>query len=136
MASIAVLEPNHRPALCKGAARHFVSTLTLEEIKVFKNRERKEAILSLLSDFPILKINSSIEALSKEYLEAKIIPLNSVNDALHLSVAVINRIDILLSWDFTHLVKKEVERKVNIYNISNGYSQIWITSPGEGIRTL
>lgn len=106
-----------------------ISTLTLKEIKALKNKEKREAILSLLHNFFVLKITPSVEALSKEYLQAKIIPLNSLNDALHLSTAVINKIDIFLSWDFTHLVKKEVERKVNIYNITNGYSQIQIISP-------
>jgi len=108
-----------------------ISTLTLKEIKALKNEERREAILSLLRNFLILKITPLVEALSKEYLRAKIIPLNSLNDALHLSIAVINKIDILLSWDFTHLVKKEVERKINIYNITNGYSEIQIVSPKE-----
>jgi len=108
-----------------------ISTLTLKEIKALKDKEKREAILSLLHNFLVLKITPLIETLSKDYIQAKIIPLNSLNDALHLSIAVINKIDILLSWDFTHLVKKEVERKVNIYNITNGYSQIQITSPGE-----
>lgn len=108
-----------------------ISTLTLKEIKALKNEEKREAIFSLLHNFLILKITPLVEALSKQYLEAKIIPLNSLNDALHLSIAVINKIDILLSWDFAHLVKKEVERKVNIYNITNGYSRIQIVSPRE-----
>ncbi len=108
-----------------------ISTLTLKEIKALKDKEKREAIISLLHNFLVLKIIPLIEALSRDYLQAKIIPLNSLNDALHLSIAVINKIDILLSWDFTHLVKKEVERKVNIYNITNGYSEIQIVSPKE-----
>ncbi|MCD6232356.1 PIN domain-containing protein [Candidatus Aerophobetes bacterium] len=114
-----------------GEYKVFISTLTLEEIKALENRERKEAILSLLSNFSVLKITAPVKILSKNYIEAKIIPLKAFNDAVHLSIAVVNKINILLSWDFTHLVKKEIERKVNIYNITNGYSEIQITSPKE-----
>lgn len=114
-----------------GNYKVLISTLTIKEIEAFKNKKKREVILSLIHNFFILKITPLIETLSKDYLEAKIIPLNSLNDALHLSIAVINKIDILLSWDFAHLVKKEVGRKVNIYNITNGYSQIQIISPKE-----
>jgi len=106
-----------------------VSYLTLEEIEALETKEKKEAILSLIQDFPILGNSPAAERLAKRYIEEKIIPPNAFNDALHLALAVVNKKDILLSWNFAHLVKPQVERKVNIYNFISGYSRIRIISP-------
>jgi predicted nucleic acid-binding protein len=106
-----------------------VSRLTIKEIEALKTKEKREAILSLIEDFPVLENSPAAERVAKKYIEEKIIPPNAFNDALHLAIAVVNKKDILLSWDFAHLVKPEVERKVNVHNIISGYSRIRIVSP-------
>lgn len=106
-----------------------VSRLTIEEIEALKTKEKREAILSLIRDFPVLENSSAAERVAKKYIEEKIIPHNAFNDALHLALAVVNKKDILLSWDFAHLVNSKVERKVNAYNLISGYSRIRIVSP-------
>jgi len=106
-----------------------VSRLTIEEIEALETEDKREAILSLIRDFPVLEVSSPVERLAKRYIEEKIIPPNAFNDALHLALAVINKKDVLLSWNFAHLVKPEVERKVNAYNLISGYPRIRITTP-------
>ena len=108
-----------------------VSRLTIEEIEALETEDKREAILSLIRDFPMLEVSPPAKRLAKRYIEEKIIPPNAFNDALHLALAVINKKDILLSWDFAHLVKPEVERKVNVYNLISGYPRIRITTPQE-----
>ncbi|MEA1964987.1 MAG: PIN domain-containing protein [Candidatus Aerophobetes bacterium] len=114
--------------------RIVVSQLTVEEIKALKTEKKREDILSLISKFPILEITSLAERLANRYIQEKIFPQNSYNDALHLSLAVTNRIDIFLSWDRAHIVKKEVERKINAFNLISGYPRITIMSPDKFTR--
>jgi predicted nucleic acid-binding protein len=111
-----------------------VSRLTIKEIEALRTKEKREAILSLIQDFPVLENSPAAERVAKKYIEEKIIPPNAFNDALHLAIAVVNKKDILLSWDFAHLVKPEVERKVNVHNIISGYSRIRIVSPQDLIK--
>lgn len=111
--------------------RVMISRLTVEEIKALKTEDKREAILSLTSEFPILEISPLAEKLARRYVEEKIIPPNAFNDALHLALAVVNKVDILVSWNFAHLVKTEVERKINAYNLISGYPRIRITTPQE-----
>ena len=96
-----------------------------------ETKEKREAILSLIEDFPVLENSAAAKRLAREYRGEKFIPYNASNDALHLALAVVNKEDILLSWNFAHLVKPEVERKVNVHNIISGYSRIRIISPDE-----
>ncbi|MFQ5834696.1 MAG: PIN domain-containing protein [bacterium] len=111
--------------------RVIISRLTVEEIKALKTREKREAILSLIGDFSTLEISPLAERLARRYLEEKIIPPIAFNDALHLALAVVNKVDIFVSWDFAHLVKSQVERKINAYNLISGYPRIRITTPEE-----
>ncbi len=109
--------------------RVIISRLTVEEIEALETKEKREAILSLIDDFPILEISPLAKKLARRYLEEKIIPPNAFNDALHLALAVVNKVDIFVSWDFAHLVKPQIERKINAYNLISGYPRIKITTP-------
>ena len=109
--------------------RIVVSSLTIEEIEALETMEKREAILSLVCDFPLVETTSSTERLAKRYIHERIIPLNAFNDAMHISLVTIHNIDILLSWNFAHLVKPQVERKINAFNLLSGYPRIRIASP-------
>jgi hypothetical protein len=50
---------------------------------------------------------------------------------VYLDVAATNGIDILLSWNFTHLVKVKTRRLVALVNAENDYSPVEIISPPE-----
>jgi len=106
-----------------------VSVLTLRELEALKTEERRRALLLLVKGFPVLKVDSAAQKLAASYIEKKVIPPNVPNDALHIALAVINKVDMLLSWDFAHMVRPEVERKINILNMMSGYSRICIISP-------
>jgi len=109
--------------------RVVVSNLTIEEIEALQTAEKREAILSLISDFPVIEKTPSAQRLAKRYIRERIIPINAVNDALHISLVATHSIDILLSWNFAHLVKPQVERKINAFNLTSGYPRIKIASP-------
>jgi len=60
-----------------------------------------------------------------------VIPEESFNDALHVAIATINKIDILASWNFSHLVNTNTRHKVNGINLLHNHSEIEIASPLE-----
>jgi len=109
--------------------RVVVSNLTIEEIEALQTPEKREAILSLISDFPVIEKTPSAQRLAKRYIRERIIPINAVNDALHISLVATHNIDILLSWNFAHLVNPQVERKINAFNLTSGHPRIRIASP-------
>jgi hypothetical protein len=53
------------------------------------------------------------------------------NDALHVAAAVLTRQDVLLSWNFKHLVNRRRRAKVNDVNVSQGLPMIEIVAPPE-----
>lgn len=70
-------------------------------------------------------------ALAMKYIEAGILSENFEDDARHIAVATINNMDMVVSWNFKHIVHFDKIRKFNSINIREGYKSIEIYSPRE-----
>ena len=53
------------------------------------------------------------------------------NDMLHIALATIAEADVLVSWNFQHIVRLDKIRQFNSVNIELGYRQLTIYSPRE-----
>ena len=54
-----------------------------------------------------------------------------LDDAIHVAVAVLSRRDVLVSWNFRHLVNRLRRALVNEVNILAGHPTIEIVAPPE-----
>lgn len=73
-------------------------------------------------------------ALATEYINEKVVGKTSFADCLHIALATINNADLLVSWNFKHIVNVERIRGYNSINIKRGYKQLNIRSPRELMR--
>jgi len=69
--------------------------------------------------------------LNGKYIKKEIFPEKYRDDALHLAIATVNGVDILISWNFEHLVKRKTRLEANLANSLNGYKSIDIIVPPE-----
>tara|TARA_R110002049_G_scaffold211187_2_gene382224 strand:- start:293 stop:553 length:261 start_codon:yes stop_codon:yes gene_type:complete len=72
--------------------------------------------------------------LATEYIDEKVVGETSYTDCLHIALATIYQADLLVSWNFKHIVNVERIRGYNSINIKNGYKQLDIRSPRELMR--
>ena len=88
-----------------------------------------------LRDYPheLLKDNNEIEILAEKYLKKKILPAKSTSDARHIATASYYKADVLVSWNFKHIVNYRRIHLVNAVNLEQGYAMIDIRSPREVI---
>ena len=56
-----------------------------------------------------------------EYVKSGIVPRKKVFDALHVAFCTLNKIDLLLSWNFKHLANFNKEKLFAIKNLELGY---------------
>ena len=112
----------------------FISTTVLEEISR-ASEPKQRTLLSLVEDYnlPALEIDEEILNLANLYIQNKIIPHKYEEDAVHIAVAVINDLDVIVSWNFEHIVKLKTKLSVNGINKMEGYKEIEIYSPMEVI---
>jgi len=88
-------------------------------------------MLEMISNFTLLSINDEVQYLADIYIKNEIFPEKYSDDALHTALASTNRIGILLSWNFTHLVKVRTRRMVSLINTIHNYDPVEIISPPE-----
>jgi hypothetical protein len=60
----------------------------------------------------------------------------SIFDARHIAIATIARVDVLVSWNFKHIVNLNRIRRFNAVNLKQGYLPIEIRSPKEVLREV
>ena len=55
-------------------------------------------------------------------------------DAQHIAIASVERVDVLASWNFRHIVNLDYIHAFNAVNLKTGYPILEIRSPREVIR--
>lgn len=108
-----------------------VSNITIAEIA-----QAPERVHSLL-DRPALQkmekvyLDEEAVLLAEAYIKEGIVGEANRVDAQHIAIATVQRVDVLVSWNFQHIVKWSRIRAFNSVNIKLGYPQLEIRSPQE-----
>ncbi|MEX0600370.1 MAG: type II toxin-antitoxin system VapC family toxin [Rhodothermales bacterium] len=77
------------------------------------------------------QLTDSVRELAAAYLQRGIVPEKYSNDALHIALATVAEVDLLVSWNFKHIVRFDKIRMFNAVNRELGYKPIDIYSPRE-----
>lgn len=78
-----------------------------------------------------IHITQDILSLALTYLKEKVVGETSLDDCIHIAAATINKVDLLVSWNFKHIVNIYRIRGYNFINIRLGYPPLNIHSPKE-----
>ena len=108
----------------------FISELVIDEIKGALQPLRSK-MLEKVSNFTSLSITDDVQRLAEAYVKNEIFPEKYLDDALHTALTSTNQIGILLSWNFTHLVKVRTRRMVASINAIYKYNPVEIIAPPE-----
>jgi predicted nucleic acid-binding protein len=84
--------------------------------------------------FHYISVTDEAEVLMQLYISEKTLGKASENDAYHIALASINKIDCLISWNFKHIVNYDKIKMFNAVNMRFGYPLIDICSPLEFIK--
>lgn len=76
-------------------------------------------------------VTDGMRELAEDCVEEGVVPSKYFVDALHIAAAVLGDADILVSWNFKHLVKRSTRLLVNYINTKQGARAIEILAPPE-----
>jgi len=79
-------------------------------------------------------VDDEMLKLAEKYMEQKIVSENYYSDALHIAVATVIGVDVLVSWNFKHIVNLDKIKAFNFVNLSRGYKILEIRTPREVIE--
>lgn len=72
--------------------------------------------------------------LAGNYIDQNVVGKTSFDDCVHIALASINKVDILVSWNFKHIVNVYRIRGYNSVNLRSGYQTLEIRSPKDIIQ--
>ena len=101
--------------------------LAPQEVKDVKLKIPKECLR-------YLEIDTEADELAQMYISEKALGKASSNDAYHIALASVNRLDCLISWNFRHIVNFDKIKQFNSINLKLGYPLIDIRTPLEFLR--
>ena len=92
----------------------------------------REHLLKYPTD-KFLRVELTEEAikLADNYIQENVVGKTSLEDCRHIALATINKVDVLASWNFKHIVNLDRIKGYNSVNLKLGYSMIEIRSPND-----
>ncbi len=78
-----------------------------------------------------VEVTDDILKLATQYIKEKVVGKTSFDDCVHIATATIYKADILVSWNFKHIVNVYRIRGYNAINLRSNYQPLEIRSPKE-----
>jgi len=108
-----------------------ISDLTRRELE--KAPEKVRMTLESIPEAGIENVFLDEEAivLARKYIDEGVVVEKHWADAQHIAIAVVEKVDLLVSWNFQHVVNINRIRAFNSVNIKLGHQILEIRSPRE-----
>jgi len=84
--------------------------------------------------FERVELTDEASLLADTYIAEKVVGKTSLEDCRHIAIATINKVDVLASWNFKHIVNLDRIKGYNSVNYRLGYPMIEIRSPKDLIH--
>ena len=89
------------------------------------------ARLMRLEGVTLLDATQEAEQLARELIDSGAVPSNAAVDAAHIAIAVTNRVDYLVTWNFRHIANAAMRTRIERACRSGGYEPPVICTPDE-----
>ncbi len=111
-----------------------ISDITYRELELAPKQVQDKILLMSQDRIEDILTDTEAEQLAGNYIKAGAVSQKFYEDALHIANATIHKADILVSWNFKHIVNIDKIRKYNAVNLMFGYSTIEIRTPREILK--
>jgi hypothetical protein len=121
--------------IAAGKYESYTSDYVVDELKKAP-AEKQAEMLKLLAEYniPVLDMNDEADRLADIYVAEGIIPTKYKTDGLHIAIATVNDLDMIVSMNFQHIVKRKTIKMTGAINTMNGYRAVEIYSPMEVVE--
>lgn len=108
----------------------FISTLVIDELQKCQEPKRTYLLNQLNEiDFTILEVNESTVRLAEKFIDFGVLKKKSFEDCQHIAAAILSNCDIIVSWNFKHIVNVKTIRGIKVVTTMEGYKDILIYPP-------
>jgi hypothetical protein len=108
----------------------FVSEVVLRECRAGDSAAVTRR-LDAIGDIPLLSMTDQTAEIAQLLLSEGIMPAKAAEDALHISIAAVHKVDFLLSWNFKHIANPVIQARVAARLSRFGLDLPFICAPEE-----
>ncbi len=108
-----------------------LSTLTVQELASAPAEVRQRLAAVPEAYIETLQLDAEAKDLAEAYVAAGVLTVKMRADAQHIAMATVGRVDVLVSWNFRHIVNLQRIHGYNSVNLRRGYPMIEIRTPRE-----
>ena len=118
----------------KGEHVLVLSDLTVQELSAAPKGVRGRLAEVPEEHIEALQLDGEARELADAYISAGVINATMRADAQHIAMATLARVDVLVSWNFKHIVNLHRIQGYNSVNLRRGCPTLEIRSPREVLR--
>ena len=107
----------------------FVSSVIVDQEITGAPVRVRELMAKTFTTADMLPMTTEALELSGHYMAQKVVPVDYTDDARHVAVCSVARLDYLVSWNFKHLANVRREAGFNAVNVLQGYPPVHIVAP-------
>lgn len=104
------------------------------ELEIYRAPGHIIELFESLMNMERIELTEEVKKLAELYITEKVVGRTSKADCQHIALATINKADVLVSWNFKHIVNLERIRGYNSINFREGYQMTEIRTPKEIFR--
>ncbi|GHS93216.1 hypothetical protein AGMMS50276_03050 [Synergistales bacterium] len=102
-----------------------ISDLTLGEIQKCPQPKQTDMLNYLEEiDHEVLLNSGEVRALAEDYIANGVLTRKNRGDCIHMAFATISDCDVIVSWNFRHMVRFKTIQGIRLVNAKNGYSKV------------
>ena len=108
-----------------------LSSLTIQELAAAPAAVRGRLAAVPEAHIETRQLDTEAKGLAEAYIDAGVLTGAMRADAQHIAIATVARVDVLVSWNFKHIVNLQRIQGYNSVNLRQGYPMIEIRTPRE-----
>lgn len=108
----------------------FVSRFVVDECSEGDSIAARER-LDYLEGIPLLQVTDDVNPLAEALIADVPLPVKAATDALHISVAAVNGVQYLLTWNCKHIANPALRPRIELVCRKAGYEPPVICTPQE-----
>lgn len=117
-----------------GLVLPIVSEAVATEIQLAPKRVKDLFRMISSGSLERLQATKAATRLAETYVREAVLSPKMIGDALHVAQATVAQADLIVSWNFRHMVNPAKMRAFNEVNFKEGYGAIVIVTPPEAAR--
>ena len=109
----------------------FISDVVLRELGDCKEEAKRDILFGHLKeiDYKLVSVDERAVQLAEKFIEAGVLKQKNLDDCQHIAAAILSDCDIIVSWNFRHIVNVRTIRGIKVITTVEGYKDLLIYPP-------